>query len=360
MNDKCQRSAQCEAVDPDTYCTFKGECRCKDGRRCRDPSSVPCSASSDCGPKQYCSRNRCRVLKTLRSLCTHDQQCQENAYCSTRLRVCTCKGGYKESSKAVCIPEKYCENKLDCKGGYCEDNECRDGVSLGGLCAHNKQCQAIDENSECHEHIDGRTCTCIVFYKMSTKGICIPDDRCLVDADCPGDQDKPSGKCLLNECIYPRLLGEACDISDQCLLQTDYSVCLGDCRCLNPTDDRSSVCNGTRACRVNDDCLDHQICRGAVCECEEGHKYYHDGLCYKIRPRIPRGKFHVWPSNCWPPDSCFIIFRLFVNSNVSISLRKHHSIHFGRLESRINCFLLCGSLRFFTLLRVFLLLSRIP
>lgn len=292
MYDKCKRNPQCEAVHPNTYCTFAGECRCKNNK-CTDLSSLSCKNHVDCGPKLYCSKNRCQVLKTLRSSCNYNDQCQDNSYCSER-RICTCIDGYKESFKAaVCIPVNYCENKLDCKNGYCENNECYSGRLLGETCINRKQCQAIDENSICDKNIRGGTCTCAPYYKKSFKGMCIPQDRCKVDNDCLTDET-PKGKCLLSECIYPKSLGEECDTSEQCLLQVNYSVCQRYCKCLNPTSDqdlKNNICNSERRCESNEECLDYQYCKKGFCSCEENYKYYYNGHCYKERPQIiPEGK----------------------------------------------------------------------
>lgn len=289
MNDKCQRSGQCEAMDPSTYCTFNGYCRCKDGHKCRDLVSLDCSTDSDCGPKQYCSGSKkCQILKTLQSSCSKDiEECQENAFCSDETRICKCKYGFKESSRSDCIPQDTCEVNQDCKGGYCKQNKCQQGVSLGQRCSDRRQCQALDGNSVCDKAINNGTCTCALFYKKSFKGYCISDDRCIVDEDCG---QKTRGKCFVNECVYPKFLGEKCQTSEECLLTTHYSVCMGKCKCLNPTSHQlqafDNLCESKRFCKNSSHCLAHQSCgKNGYCLCDAGFEYFTDGICYKKRPQ---------------------------------------------------------------------------
>lgn len=243
MHDTCQRSAQCEAIDPDTYCSFDHQCRCKGGKKCTDPLSISCSDHIDCGIGKYCSSSgRCQVLKTLGSTCENDDQCEEKAMCSKKLRVCSCKSGYKVSSiKMSCIPDYLCSANTDCKKGYCDSGRCKKGVPLNSVCKDSRQCRSLDGNSMCDRKseftgngINDKICVCAPYYQESElKPMCILDGKCLGDADCKSEDD--GGDCIDGQCVYPRKLSQECETTDQCLQSSNYSICTGQCKCLNPT-----------------------------------------------------------------------------------------------------------------------------
>ncbi|XP_074597563.1 uncharacterized protein LOC141852447 isoform X2 [Brevipalpus obovatus] len=301
MHDTCQRSAQCEAIDPDTYCSYDHHCRCKGGKKCRDPLSIICSEHIDCGTGKYCSSSgRCQVLKTLGSTCENDVQCEEKAMCSKKLRVCSCKSGYKVSSiKMACIPDYLCISNTDCPKGYCDSGRCKNGIPLNSKCKESRQCRALDSNSMCDRKSefnggvgDGdKICVCAPYYQESElKSMCILDGKCLGDADCKSEDD--GGGCIYGQCVYPRKLSQKCETTNQCLQSVNYSMCLGQCKCLNETDQLEGECNSERKCEHRSDCLVNQFCDTSDrrCSCLNDYESHLDGFCYKKQLTPPQDK----------------------------------------------------------------------
>ncbi|MCB9551125.1 MAG: hypothetical protein H6705_04420 [Myxococcales bacterium] len=198
---------------------------------------------------------------------------------------CLCPGAQTCDDAGQCVEPAACAAPEDCLAGrICHDGACADACAGDADCGDGLRCDPV-------------------------AGVCVPDDRCTTDDDCPG------GRCEQGECVAPCAADAcpgrqvcdpgtgACVEPDECLEDIDCldaRICV-DAACVTPCGE-DSECPGAQTCvdgecaeparcTGDDDCTGDRLCVANACAdpcqragCEGALTCGGDGRCAEASP----------------------------------------------------------------------------
>ncbi|XP_031841133.1 uncharacterized protein LOC116430740 [Nomia melanderi] len=293
-----------------------GVCKCSPGyyqreyRTCRPEGKVvgdACVIDNDCKlDNAYCDDNKCSIKKDksisvhkenmlqesyeleqiateLRTNCTTNEACGENALCS-ELGICICKRGYFfDTSTTKCVPElgescqendnstiEYaeCKNKKwNCVSGRVSSASNQQCLKLtrvyNNSCLNNENCQIFGPDSIC----ENKKCICnenshfvesemFCWLKTGFNGTCQRDIDCYIDGI------NTSLSCTNKVCSCP----------EGTHANSDYTDCLENYIGIN------SSCTMDSECQPN-----NSVCRKNYCTCKENYTATSFKSCKPLR-----------------------------------------------------------------------------
>ena len=206
---------------------------------------------------------------------------------------CLCPGAQTCDAAGDCVEPESCTAPEDCLAGrLCHEGACVDACLGDGDCGDGLRCDP-------------------------EAGVCVDDDRCMSDADCPGGRCE-QGACVApcaadacpglqtcdpgtGACIEPDVCADDIDCLDLriCLDGTCASPCAEDSECPGAQTCVEGECAEPATCTGDLDCTTDRLCVGGACQapcgrvdCDGAQVCGGDGRCAEADP-------------CGGDDGCF-------------------------------------------------------